>query len=300
MAIWKGSISFGLLNIPVSLQSAELDKSVSFSMLDKKDMSRIKYQKISAKTGQEVPADRIVKGYQYEKGRYVLITEADLKKANVKATQTIDIEDFVLMDEVDPLLFDRPYFLLPQKGAEKGYFLLRDALEQTEKVAIGKIVIRVKQHLAMIMARKGHLVLELLRFAHQVKSEKDVKLPSATAKKSPYSPKELQMAEDLIDGMTAKWKPEQYKDTYYQDMMKSIQSKVRQGKGHRVQEVAHDEEVVPTDNIIDLMPLLKKSLEARKGKPATKRKAPPGKVQARAKSKTANGTQHKTSSRAGA
>lgn len=277
MAIWKGSISFGLLNIPVSLESAELDKSVSFSMLDKKDMSRIKYQKISAKTGKEVPSDRIVKGYQYEKGRYVLITEADLKKANVKATQTIDIEDFVLLDEVDPLLFDRPYFLVPQKGAEKGYFLLRDALEQTEKVAIGKIVIRVKQHLAMIMTRKGHLVLELLRFAHQVKNEKDVKIPAATTKK--YSPKELQMAESLIEGMTAKWKPEQYKDTYYNDMMKSIQSKVRQGKGHRVQDVEHDDEVVPTDNVIDLMPLLKKSLEARKGKPAAaKRKSGAGRM----------------------
>lgn len=289
MAIWKGSISFGLLNIPVSLQSAELDKSISFSMLDKKDMSRIKYQKISAKTGQEVPSDRIVKGYQYEKGRFVLISEADLKKANVKATQTIDIEDFVLLDEVDPLLFDRPYYLVPQKGAEKGYYLLRDALEETEKVAIGKIVIRVKQHLAMIMARKGHLVLELLRFAHQVKNEKELKLPAATKKN--YSPKELQMAESLIEGMTSKWKPEQYKDTYYNDMMKSIQSKVRQGKGHRVQEVAKEEEVVPTDNVIDLMPLLKKSLESRKGKstraakvsPAARKKAASSKTRTRAR-----------------
>jgi DNA end-binding protein Ku len=282
MAIWKGSISFGLLNIPVSLQTAELDKSISFSMLDKKDMSRIKYQKISAKTGEEVPYDRIVKGFQYEKGRYVLVTEADLKKANVKATQTIDIEDFVLLDEVDPLLFDRPYFLVPQKGAEKGYFLLRDALEETKKVAIGKIVIRVKQHLGMIMARKGHLVLELLRFSHQVKSEKEIKLPAV---KSPYSAKELQMAEDLIDGMTAKWKPEQYKDTYYNDMMKSIQSKVRQGKGHRVQEVTREEEVVPTDNVIDLMPLLKKSLEARKGKAPAKRKAAVSKASSKAPSR---------------
>ncbi|MNL22469.1 putative DNA repair protein YkoV [compost metagenome] len=200
-----------------------------------------------------------------------MVTEADLKKANVKATQTIDIEDFVLLEDVDPLLFDRPYYLVPQKGAEKGYYLLRDALAETQKVAIGKIVIRVKQHLAMIMARKGHLVLELLRFAHQVKNEKQVQLMTATAKKIPYSPKELKMAEDLIEGMTSNWKPEQYKDTYYNDIMKAIQNKVKQGKGHRVAEPKKEEKIVPTDNVIDLMPLLKKSLESQKPRTARKK-----------------------------
>ncbi|MFS4457536.1 Ku protein [Bdellovibrio sp. HCB2-146] len=270
-SIWKGSISFGLLNIPVSLQSAQMDKDVHFSLLDKKDMSRIRYQKISAKTGEEVPSDRIVKAYQYEPGRFVMVTEADLKKANVKATQTIDIEDFVLLEDVDPLLFDRPYYLVPQKGAEKGYYLLRDALAETQKVAIGKIVIRVKQHLAMIMARRGHLVLELLRFAHQVKSEKQVQLMTASAKKTPYTQKELKMAEDLIDGMTSDWKPEQYKDTYYNDIMKAIQNKVKQGKGYRVAEPKKEEKIVPTDNVIDLMPLLKKSLETHRPRTAKKK-----------------------------
>ncbi|MFV8249463.1 Ku protein [Bdellovibrio bacteriovorus] len=262
-SIWKGSISFGLLNIPVSLQSAQSEKEVHFSMLDKKDLSRIRYLKVSAKTGKEVPSDRIVKGYEYQSGRYVIMTEAELKKANVKATQTIDIEDFVLLDEVDPMFFDRPYYLVPQKGAEKGYYLLRDALEGTRKVAIGKLVIRIKQHLALIMPRGPYLVLELLRFSHEVKSEKQVHFLAASAKKPSYSPKELKMAEELVEGMTSEWKPEQYKDTYYQDVMKTIQRKVKGGQGHRVSE-AKEEKIATTDNVIDLMPLLQKSLMAKK------------------------------------
>ncbi|WP_347356689.1 Ku protein [Bdellovibrio sp.] len=267
-SIWKGSISFGLLNIPVTLQSAQSEKEVHFSLLDKKDMSRIKYMKVSAKTGQEVPSDRIVKGYEYQSGRYVILTEAELKKANIKATQTIDIEDFVLLDEVDPMFFDRPYYLAPQKGAEKGYFLLRDALEETKKVAVAKLVIRIKQHLALVMARGPYLVLELLRFSHEVKNEKQMHFLNASVKKRSYSPKELKMAEDLVDGMTSKWNPDQYRDTYFQDVMKTIQRKVRGGKGHKVLE-AKAEKIEATDNVIDLMPLLQKSLQARK---KTKRK----------------------------
>ncbi|MNJ91386.1 putative DNA repair protein YkoV [compost metagenome] len=265
-SIWKGSISFGLLNIPVTLQSAELDKGVHFSLLDKKDMSRIKYQKISASTGKEVPFDRIVKGYQYESGRFVVLSDADIKKANVKATQTIDIEDFVLMDEVDPLLFDRPYYLVPQKGAEKGYFLLRDALLKTSKVAIAKIVIRVKQHLVMILPKGEYLVLELLRFSHQVKSAKELDYLKEVGAKGRFNSRELKMAEDLIAGMTTKWKPEKYRDTYYNDVMKMIKSRVRQGKGKVAVEPAKEEKITPTSNIIDLMPLLKQSLAAQKGK----------------------------------
>lgn len=264
-SIWKGSISFGLLNIPVSLQSAEHDKGVHFSMLDKKDMSRIRYQKISANTGREVPFERIVKGYQYEKGRYVVISDAEIKKANVKATQTIDIEDFVLMKEVDPLLFDRPYFLVPQKGAEKGYFLLRDALAKTGKVAVAKIVIRIKQHLAMLVPKGDYLMLELLRFAHQLKSPEELATPVETAK-GKFTQRELKMAEDLISGMTVKWKPEKYKDTYYQDMMKTISAKVKTGKVTTAIGGEKEEKIHPTNNVVDLMPLLKQSLAAQKGR----------------------------------
>ncbi len=268
-SIWKGSISFGLLNIPVSLQGAEEDKSIHFSMLDKKDLSKIKYQKISAKTGKEVPFDRIVKGYQYNPGHFVVMNEADFKKANVKATQTLDIEDFVLLDEVDPMLFDRPYYLVPQKGGEKGYYLLRDALAKTQKVAIGKIVIRIKQHLGMVMAKGDYLILELLRFSHQIKTEKQVSFLKDSPKVA-YTAKELKMAEGLIAGMTSDWKPEQYKDTYYHDMMKLIQERVKKGQGHILKE-SENIKITPTDNVVDLMPLLMKSLEAR-GKTKTAKK----------------------------
>lgn len=268
--IWKGSISFGLLNIPVTLQTADQDKEIHFSMLDKKDLSRINYKKFSAQTGKEVPYDRIVKGFEYEKGHYVIMNDTDFKKANIKATQTIDIEDFVLLSEVDPLLFERPYYLAPQKGAEKGYYLLREALRKTKKVAIAKIVIRVKQHLVMLMPREDYIVLEILRFAHQIKEASQVDYLKEVNKRVTFSARELKMAEELIEGMTAKWNPEKYKDTYYQDMMKLIKQKVRLGKGHIVKEVVKEEVIESTDNVMDLMPLLKRSLAA--SRPKSKKK----------------------------
>ncbi|MGE5086486.1 MAG: Ku protein [Bacillota bacterium] len=270
-SIWRGSISFGLLNIPVTLQGAESEKEVHFSMLDKKDLSRIKYLKVSAKTGKEVPSDRIVKGYEYQRGRYVLVSEDEIRKANVRATQTIDIEDFVAIDDVDPMYFERPYYLTPQKGAEKGYYLLRDALAETGKVAVAKIVIRIKQHLVLLMPRGRYLILEILRFAHEMKGEKQVEYLATSARVAKYNPKELKMAEDLIEGMTSSWKPEQYKDTYYQDVMKTIQRKVKAGRGHKIPAPEREEKIEETDNVVDIMPLLQKSLLERSKKKARAR-----------------------------
>lgn len=167
-SIWKGSISFGLLNIPVTLEKAEEGHELSFSMLDEKDMAPIKYKKVSGKTGKEVPWSRIVKGYEYQKGQFVILSKEDLKAANPKASQTIDIEDFVEASEIDLMFLEKPYYLVPQKIGVKGYFLLIEALKKTKKVAIAKIVIRTKMHLAMIMAKGDYLVLELLRFGHEV------------------------------------------------------------------------------------------------------------------------------------
>ncbi|QLY26247.1 Ku protein [Bdellovibrio sp. KM01] len=277
-SIWKGSISFGLLNIPVTLQGAQSEKEISFSMLDKKDLSRIQYKKINAKTGKEVPYENIVKGYEYTSGRYVLVTEDEIRKSNVKASQTIDIEDIVSLEEIDPMYFERPYYLVPQKGAEKGYYLLRDALAKSGRVAVSKIVIRIKQHLAMIMPKGEYLMLELLRFGHEVKTEKQVHYMKDVTKTANYNPRELKMAEDLIEGMTSKWKPEQYKDTYYQEVMKVIDRKIKGGKGHKVAPIK-EEDVETTDNVVDLMPLLQKSLAARK----TAKKKAPSKSRARSK-----------------
>ncbi len=260
--IWKGSISFGLLNIPVTLHTAQQDKDIHFSMLDGKDMSRIKYQKISANTGKEVPYDRIVKGFEYESGQYVIMEPEDFEKANVKAAKTIDIEDFVLLEEIDTLLFEKPYYLVPQKGAEKGYMLLREALERTKKVAIAKIVIRVKQHLAMVMPRGDYLVLEILRFAHQVKDVSEVDYLEDIKTDVKFSQRELKMAEDLIKGMTSKWSPNKYKDTYYEDLMKLIDLKVKKGKGYAVKEPSGEVRERAATNVVDLLPLLQKSIAA--------------------------------------
>lgn len=263
-SIWKGSISFGLLNIPVTLQKAQEGTDLSFSMLDEKDLSPIKYKKVNAKSGHEVPWPRIVKGYEYESGQYVIMNKDDFKAANPKATQTIDIEDFVSFDEIDLMFFEKPYYLVPQKNGVKGYFLLCEALKKTNKVAIAKIVIRTKMHLACIMAKGDYLVLEMLRFAHEVLQVdevdylKGVDMPKVSAK-------EIKMAEELIDGMTGKWKPDQYKDTYNDDIMKIINMKIKAGEG---QEIDYGElpkeEKGNTGKVVDLMPLLRQSLEQRK------------------------------------
>lgn len=263
-SIWKGSISFGLLNIPVNLQKAQEGKELHFSMLDEKDLSPIKYKKVSAKDGKEVPWQRIVKGYEYEKGQYVVLSKEDLKAANPKATQTIDIEDFVDFDEIDLMFFEKPYYLVPQKNGVKGYFLLREALKKTNKVAISKIVIRTKMHLAAIMAKEDYLVLELLKFGHEVLDVNEVDYLK-NVDKPKFNPKELKMAEELIEGMTGKWDPKQYKDTYNDDVMKIINLKINAGEG---QEIDYGdltkEEKGNTGMVVDLMPLLKRSLEEKK------------------------------------
>lgn len=272
--IWKGSISFGLLNIPVAMQTANQEKELHFSMLDGKDFSPIRFKRVNANTGKEVPYDKIVKGFEFKDGEYVVMTDADFKAANPKASQTIDIEDFILLEDIDFMMFEKPYYLVPQKGGEKGYFLLRDALEAKKKVAVGKMVMRTKQHLVAVMVRGDYLVLEMLRFAHEVLAADEVDYLD-DAKKVKYSPRELKMAEELIDDMTSKWEPDKYNDTYYDDLMKRIRAKVKAGKGHVITEPDEvpDVEETTTDNVVDLLPLLRQSLGHRGSKPAKHRTA---------------------------
>lgn len=268
--IWKGSISFGLLNIPVSLQTAKEGKELHFQMLDSKDFSPIKYKKVNANTSREVPYDRIVKGYEYEPDQYVIMTKQDFAAANPKATQTLDIEDFVAEDAIDLMMFERPYYLVPQKNGEKGYFLLRDALTKTKKVAIGKIVIRTKQHLCAVMVRGDYLVCELMRFPHEMLEVNEVDYLEGVTKGTKYNARELKMAEELIKGMTAKWNPKKYKDTYYDDLMKRIKAKVKAGKSHVIEQPDEEVEQIEPSKIVDLLPLLRKSLAA-KGKNGRKK-----------------------------
>lgn len=263
-SIWKGSISFGLLNIPVVLRKAEEGKELSFKMLDEKDLSPIKYKKVNGKSGHEVPWQRIVKGYEYDQDQFVVMNKEDFVAANPKATQTVDIQDFVSFDDIDLMYFEKPYYLVPQKSGVKGYFLLVQALKKTNKVAIGKVVIRNKMHLVCIMAKGDYLVLEMLRFGHEVLDVSEVDYLKGTDKPK-FNSKELKMAEELIEGMTAEWNPDQYKDTYVDDVMKIISMKVEAGEGKEIVYEEHPKEAKGnTGNVVDLMPLLRKSLEEKK------------------------------------
>jgi DNA end-binding protein Ku len=263
-SIWKGSISFGLLNIPVVLQKAQEEKELSFNLLDEKDLSPIKYKKVNGNTGAEVPFPQIVKGYRHESGQYVLMTKDDFKAANPRATQTIDIQDFVSFHDIDLMYFERPYYLVPQKNGVKGYFLLVEALKRTNKVAVATVVIRNKMHLTCVMPKGDYLILEMLRFGHEVLGVDEVDYLADTERPK-LNAKELKMAEELIEGMSAGWDPSQYQDTYYDDVMKIIDTKVASGELKDVDwGELPKEEAGNTGSVVDLMPLLRKSLEEKR------------------------------------
>lgn len=285
--IWSGAISFGLLNIPVSVMSAKEEDRLSFKMLDTKNNSPIGYKQYNKKTGKEVDKKDIEKAYEYKKNQFVIITEEDFLKANPKATRTIDIEDFVELEEVDILLFEKPYYLVPGKNGEKGYVLLKKILEETKKVAIAKFVLRTKQHLVAVMPRGDYLILEMMRFSHEVQEIHEAEfLDDFELNKIKISPREMKAAKSLVDDMTAKWKPDQYKDTYQDELLKYIQKKIKKGDVEDVEEV---EEVEDTDtNVIDLMPFLQKSLKAGADKKTTKKTAK--KATKKASSKTTKKT----------
>ena len=177
--IWKGTINFGLVNIPVALYSAEADNSIDFDLLDKRDFSRVRYRRVNEKTGREVPWDEIVKGYEYKKGEYVALTDDDFLKANVEATQSIDILDFVDAADISPIYFDKPYYLVPLKNGQRAYALLREVLKRTGKVGIARVVIRTRQHLAALLADGPVLILNLLRFSHELRDPSTLDVPAA-------------------------------------------------------------------------------------------------------------------------
>jgi DNA end-binding protein Ku len=265
-ALWKGAISFGLVHVPVSLYPASKSEGLSFDMIDKRDFAPVGYKRYNKKTGEEVTRENIVKGYEYEKGEYVVITDEDFKQANVEATQTVDIVGFVDAASVAPYYYDTPYYLEPGKRGEKGYTLLREVLKRTGRVAIANVVIRSRQHLAAVIPVERVLVMNTLRFANEIRSIDDLSLPEAGGKG--LTEKELAMGERLVDDMTEKWKPDQYKDTYSDDLMARIEKRVKAGETHVVTPVK-DEEGEPRRGaeVIDLVSMLRKSLE-KKGKPA--------------------------------
>ena len=253
-AIWKGSISFGLVNIPIALYPATRKEELSFRLLRKSDLSPVNYKRVAEKDGKEVPWDQIVKGYEYEKGKYVVLKEEDFQRVDLEATQTVDIQDFVDLDEIDPILFYRPYYLEPQKGGDKAYVLLRDSLERKKKVGIAKVVIKTRQYLAGVKPEDSALVLELMHFADELADTSKLHLP----KKVEVGKREMNMATALIDGMSSKWNPEKYKDDYREALMEVIEEKVEAG-GKEIEEKP-TKTPKPT-KVIDLVKVLQQSLE---------------------------------------
>ena len=277
-AIWKGSISFGLVNIPVGLYTAESRDEISFNMLDRRTKSRIHFKRVNEE-GKEVAWEDIVKGYEFESGQYVILSDEDLKRAAPEATQTIDIVDFVDLDEISPLYFDKPYYLGPDKKAGRAYALLREVLRRTNKVGIAKVVIRTRQYLAAVVARgEDVLTLELLRYAHELRDPGELDVPSG---KQGVSERELEMAERLVEGMVEAWDPEKYKDDYRKDLMKMIEERVEAGELEASSKPAPKPER-ERSNVVDLMALLKRSVEEGGRKPAGgAKKAAPKKAAAK-------------------
>lgn len=259
-SIWKGSISFGLVNIPVAIYPAEEQEELSFRLLDKRDLTPIRYKRVNGDSGEEVPKEEIVRGFEYEPSHYVLLSDAELKKANPEATETIEILDFVNIDEVDPSYFVKPYFLGPVgRAAPKAYAVLREAMRKSGRVAIAKVVMRSREYLTALIPRGPMLVLEVLRWANELRSSEGITVPAESLEAAGVSEKEVQMAELLLEGMVGKWEPEQYHDTYRDDVMKLIDEKVAAGNSHKLDEAEADAKPQRAE-VIDLMELLKKSL----------------------------------------
>jgi DNA end-binding protein Ku len=257
-AIWKGSISFGLVNIPIALYPATKSEEFKFRLLRAKDLSPVNYKRVAEKDGKEVPWDEIVKGYEYEKGKYVVLKEEDFQRVDLEATQTVGIQDFVEEDEIDPMFFYKPYYLEAQKGGDKAYVLLRDALSDTKKVGIAKVVIKTRQYLAGVKPEGDVLILELMHFADELLDASQLHVP----KKLEVGKRELDMAKALITSMSARWDPEKYHDDYREALMEVIEEKVESG-GKEVEEKPKAKKT-PT-KVIDLVAVLQRSLEQSGG-----------------------------------
>jgi DNA end-binding protein Ku len=273
-AIWTGSISFGLVNIPVGLQNASRAEELKFKLLRRSDLSPVNYRRVAQVDGKEVPWNEIVKGYEFEKGKYVVLKDEDFQRVDLEATDTIDIVDFVETAQINPMFFYKPYYLEPLKGGAAAYRLLRQVLLETNKVGISKVIIKKRQHLAGVKASGDLLVLELMRFADELVPPSAIKV---TSERKPTS-RELVMAKTLVNQMSEDWNPKRYADEYRSALMKLIDKKVASG-GKALPTEGHPAKR-PT-NVIDLAAVLERSL-ADAAKPKKSGRAPKGRPRATA------------------
>ena len=262
--IWNGAISFGLLQVPVQLMPGERSVDLHFRMLDGRTNDPIRYERVNAETGEEVPWKDIVKAFEYAKGSYAVIDEKELREAAPESTETVDIETFVDADAVDLRYFEKPYFLVPGKRGEKGYVLLRETLKKTRKAGIARLVIRTRQYLAMLKPHDDALILILLRFPQELIDAEEYTLPKGSAASHRVNPREVEMAAKLVESMTTPWRPSDYKDDFRDKLRKVIESNVKKQGGRKVREKAVEPKEEPATNVVDFMGLLKRSLDSGK------------------------------------
>jgi DNA end-binding protein Ku len=303
--IWKGMISFGLVSVPVVLYPAEQSHQLAFSMLDKHDFSPIGYKRYNKTTGKEVPWNDIVKGYEYEKGQFVVLSDEDFRRANVQQARSVEISTFVDADSIPPQYFDTPYYLVPGERGQKVYALLRETLRATGKVGIGQVVIRTMHHLAAVVPVDEVLMMITLRYSNEIREHKEFDFPSLSTKSAGVTAKELELARRLIEDMSGPWNPEEFEDTYNDDLMKRIEEKIERGETKELTKPEGGKTERRSAQVIDLMDLLKKSIggterSRKSGNGAAKRSASVTSVaeapRARAR-KTPKAAEHKPAAR---
>ncbi len=263
--LWKGAISFGLVNVPVELHSAKRRTSeLDMTMLDKRDLAPVGYKRVNKATGKEVPWAEVVKGYEYRNDKYVVLSDEDFRRANPEAAKTVDIQAFVELADIAPQYFETPYYLIPGKRGEKAYALLRDTLKKVGKAGIATVMIRTKQYLAALIAQDELLVLNTLRYHDELKKASEFEIPDAKV-----STKEMDMAMRLVDDMADTWQPVRYKDTFKDDLLKRIEEKVEAGQTEEITEPEKGAREPKSADVVDLMSLLKKSIEKKPAKRAS-------------------------------
>lgn len=280
--IWTGSISFGLLNIPIQLMSGERRTDIHFRMLDARNNAPVRYERVNADTGEEVPWKEIVKAYEFSKDNYVVLQPEDIERAATENHETIAIEAFVDADSVPLAYLEKPYILVPGKKAEKGYVLLREVLKKNNRVGIGRVVIRTREYLSMLTPQGDALMLMLMRFPQELVDVSEYELPEGSARAWHVTPREMEMAEMLMESMTEEWKPADYRDEFRERLSEVIKQRIKEKKTAHVEDTREDEEEAEAaTNVVDFMSLLKKSLEKKGetlgGPPAKKATKKPAK-----------------------
>lgn len=267
--IWTGSLSFGLLNIPVSLMAGERKTDLSFRMLDSRDKKPIKFERVNADTGEEVPWKDIIKAFEYDKGSYVVVEKEDIQAAAPESHESVDVEAFVDADTIGKRFYEKPYILVPGKKAEKGYVLFRETLKATNKVGIARVVIRTREYMCAVMPEGDALILMLLRYPQELVEPADYKIPGGKTADYRISPKEMEMAKQLIDSMAADWQPDEYHDEFRARLSEILKKRIKsKGATTRLEEAAEREDA--TTNVVDFMSLLEQSLKSKKRTPAAK------------------------------